>query len=121
MTVCFLDAQPKLNRPLSLFLKFRQFAQRWDSLDAGNAAEPVRIGRQQDPRSEDRQLLEGVPALTGEGACPPRRLAVGAGFKSRDHVLGGRSQNVQTLPRRFERGRTGIGCGRKLLLKLSEL
>ena len=39
--------------------------------------------RQQDPRSEKRQLIEGVLALPGEGACPPLCLALGVSGASR--------------------------------------
>ena len=98
-----------------------QFAQRWDLIEAAKVAESILRGWQQNPRSEKRQLIEGVLALPGEGACPPLRLALGVGIEAAHHLRGGCRQPVEAQPRRRERGWPGIGCGRQILLKLSEL
>src|SRR3989338_3878125 len=80
----------------ALVAKSCQFAQRRDLVDTGKVVEPIWRSRQQCPRSEKHQLMEGGPALTGEGACPPRGLIIGAGainiegIDTGAHFLGGR-------------------------------
>ncbi len=71
-------AEPILDCRQQLRLKSCQFAQRRDLIDAAKVARSILRGRQQNPRSEKRQLIEGALALPGEGARPPLCLALGA-------------------------------------------
>src|SRR3989338_1903025 len=64
------------------YIKICQLAQCRDLVDTGKVVKPIRRSRQQCPRSEKRQLMEGSPALTGEVACPPRGLVLSAGAHS---------------------------------------
>src|SRR3990170_3012769 len=58
-------------------IKVGQLAQCRDLVDTRKVIEPIRRSRQQCPRSKKSQLMEGGPALTCKGTCPPRGLVIG--------------------------------------------
>src|SRR3972149_4887453 len=99
---CFRDEPSKLTKPLALLgrriraepmldcreqllVKSCQFAQRWDLMDAAQVAESILSARQQDPRGETRQFIEGSPALPSQGTGPPPRLAFGVSIEAGAH------------------------------------
>ena len=89
---------------------------------SATVAEPTPECRQQCPRSEKRQVIEGVPALPGKCARPPGRSLSGAAFEASRRPPSARCrQPVKAEPRCRERGRPGIVGRLQMLLKLSEL
>jgi hypothetical protein len=96
----------------SLVAKSCQFAQRRDLIDA------VRCRR-----SEKHQIIAGIPALTGKGACPPLGFAIRIriqGLETITHLSGGCSQPVQAVPRSGERSWRRIIYGIEVLPELSQ-
>src|SRR4030042_609732 len=108
-------AEPSLDGRQQLHLESCEFAQRWDLIDAAKVAESILRGRQQCPRSEKRQLIEGVPALPGQGMCPPLCLALGVNIEAAHHLRGGCSYLAKVQPCRCEGSRPGSGCRYQIL------
>ena len=112
------------DRRQELCLQCCQFAQCWDLVEIGKVSEAILRRQQLCPRSEKRQLIEGIPALPGEGASPPPSIELSRvgieSFDAGDHCRGGRCQLIKAQPRSHERGGLGMGRGLQFLLKLSE-
>src|SRR4030042_4877406 len=102
-------AEPSLDGRQQFHLKSAQFAQRGDLIEAAKVAEPLRRGRQQGPWCEKGQLIEGAPALPGEGMCPPLCLALGVSIEAVHHLRGGCSQLAKVQPWRCEGSWPGSG------------
>ena len=68
--------------PAAFHVKSGQFAQRGNLVELSNRTEPLGEAGQHHPRSEEHQIIQGVPALPGECARPPRRWALGGGLQA---------------------------------------
>src|SRR5208337_4185496 len=109
-------AEPMFDRRQELYLQCCQFAQCWDLVKIGKVSEAILRRQEICPRSEKRQLIQGISTLPGEGVCPPPHLALGVGiesFHAGDHYRSGRCQPLQAQPCLRERGRRGRSQSRR--------
>ena len=87
-----------VDRRQELYLQCCQFAQGRDLVEIGKVSEIILRRQELCPRSEKRQLIEGISTLPGEGADPPLQFTLGVGvycFHAGDHCRSGGCQLIQ--------------------------
>ena len=120
---CQRDEFPKFARfdfRRQFRFKARELAQRRDLIDAGESSGSVAGGRRRCPGSEKPQIVEGIPALALERACPPAGLALGGGVQARGDRGGGLREVLEPQRRRGKGGRPGIVCRFQVFPQLDE-
>src|SRR3954469_15107528 len=101
-------------------IKSCQFTQRKNLVEMVKLSQPILCVGQQYPWSEEHEVIEGVPALSDECACPPSCWTLGGSLQARQHFFSGCRQLVKGELCRRERRRPGLIGGFQIGVKLRE-
>src|ERR1051325_4535478 len=115
-----LCGQPMFNGGQTHRIKSCQFTQRKNLVEMVKLSQSILGVGQQYPWSEEHQVIESVPALSNECACPPSCWSLRGTLQAHQHFFSGCRQSVKGEPCRRERRGPGLIGGFQIGVKLRE-